>query len=289
MTIGKQLSQSLWRIYNRPTQPTPWAYGGNLPWDEPTFSERMLQEHLDETHGAASRTAVERQLQIEWINQKLGLVAGQHVFDVTCGPGLYAAKWAQQNIRVTGIDFAPASIRYAQEVAQKNQIDSTTTFIQADIREWDYPAATFDAAVLLYGQLAVMSTGEAQNVLTQIAQSLRPGSKLCLEMLNPVHIDRTNSTWWFTDDTGIWGTTPFLLLGERQWYETEQLSMERYHVVHLETGSSDEIVLCDQAYTTAQMTALLERSGFTQIDIYPAWDNLALYDKDEWIVYIATV
>ena len=289
MTIGKQLSQSLWRIYNRPTQPTPWAYGGNLPWDEPTFSERMLQEHLDETHGAASRTAVERQLQIEWINQKLGLVAGQHVFDVTCGPGLYAAKWAQQNIRVTGIDFAPASIRYAQEVAQKNQIDSTSTFIQADIREWDYPAATFDAAVLLYGQLAVMSTGEAQNVLTQIAQSLRPGSKLCLEMLNPVHIDRTNSTWWFTDDTGIWGTTPFLLLGERQWYETEQLSMERYHVVHLETGSSDEIVLCDQAYTTAQMTALLERSGFTQIDIYPAWDNLALYDKDEWIVYIATV
>jgi len=289
MTIGKQLSQSLWRIYNRPTQPTPWAYGGNLPWDEPTFSERMLQEHLDETHGAASRTAVERQLQIEWINQKLGLVAGQHVFDVTCGPGLYAAKWAQQNIRVTGIDFAPASIRYAQEVAQKNQIDSTSTFIQADIREWDYPAATFDAAVLLYGQLAVMSTGEAQNVLTQIAQSLRPGSKLCLEMLNPVHIDRTNSTWWFTDDTGIWGTTPFLLLGERQWYETEQLSMERYHVVHLETGSSDEIVLCDQAYTNTQKTALLERSGFTQIDIYPAWDNLALYDKDEWIVYIATV
>ena len=49
---------ALWRLYNRPNQPTPWAYGGNLPWDDPAFSERMLREHLDQTHGAASRVDI---------------------------------------------------------------------------------------------------------------------------------------------------------------------------------------------------------------------------------------
>jgi hypothetical protein len=35
------------------------------------------------------------------------------------------------------------------------------------------------------------------------------------------------------------------------------------------------------------MVEMLKRAGFSQVDVYPAWDSVDLYDKDEWIVYIA--
>ena len=62
----------------------------------------MLREHLDESHGAASRVTVERERQLAWLNEKLGLQAGSSVLDVTCGPGLYAVALAEQGCRVTG-------------------------------------------------------------------------------------------------------------------------------------------------------------------------------------------
>jgi cyclopropane fatty-acyl-phospholipid synthase-like methyltransferase len=54
----------------------------------------MLREHLDESHGAASRVAKERELQIEWLWAKLGLQPGMRLLDITCGPGLYAVAFA---------------------------------------------------------------------------------------------------------------------------------------------------------------------------------------------------
>ena len=43
--------QALWRIYRRSQPAVPWRDGVNLPWDDPLFSERMLREHLDQSHG----------------------------------------------------------------------------------------------------------------------------------------------------------------------------------------------------------------------------------------------
>ena len=60
---------ALRQLYDRPQPPVPWRDGGNLPWDDPAFSERMLREHLDQSHGAASRRLPEirGQVQVIWI------------------------------------------------------------------------------------------------------------------------------------------------------------------------------------------------------------------------------
>lgn len=280
-------ASALWRIYNRPGRPIPWAYGGNLPYDDPAFSERMLQEHLDPTHGAASRTAAERTDQINWLWEKLPLKPDSKLLDVTCGPGLYAVELAQRGVEVTGVDFAPAALRYAQNLAQQQQVSQLCHFIQADVRGFEFGVQQFDAALLLYGQLAVMSRPEAAALLAQIAQSLRPGGQLVLELLNPEQVDKQNSSWWFTDDKGLWGSAPFLHLGERLWLAEEQLSLERYFVVQLDTGQMDEIILCDQVYQPAEMSQMLTTAGFGRVEIYPAWDKLPLYDAAEWLVYVA--
>lgn len=284
--IKTTLSNALWRIYNRPERPFPWAFGGNLPWDDPEFSRRMLREHLDESHGAATRQEKERQLQIEWLWQKLALQPGQHLFDVTCGPGLYALPFAQRGLTVTGVDFGPASIDYANELVKNTAVSTRVSFHQQDIRQMNFDDANFDAAILLYGQLAVMTREEAEDVLRRIWRSLRPGGRLAIELLNQERVDKTNSTWWYTDESRLWGDAPYLHLGERFWDAESATSIERYQILHLDSGKLDEVHLCDQTYAVEEMVKMMQAVGFTAVSTHPAWDALPFYDAEEWVVYV---
>lgn len=286
-SANSSLTRALQRIFGRSERPTPWADGGNLPWDDPAFSQRMLREHLDEAHGAASRASREREVQLEWLWQTLPLQAGMRLLDVTCGPGLYAVPLARRGLRVTGIDFSPAAIAYARDVARAEGVAERCTFRQADVRDVSFGQNQYDAALFLYGQLAVFPREEARRLLQKTVRALRPGGCLCLELLEQDHVDKTESTWWFTDDGGLWGDSPYLSLGERFWYEEEKLSCERYYTLHLETGALDEILLCDQTYAAAEMKGILQDVGFSQVTVYAAWDGLALYDAEEWNVYVA--
>ena len=285
--VDKLLTKALWKIYHRPDRHLVQPQGSNLPWNEPDFSERMLREHLDESHGAASRVAAERAVQIEWLGSRLPLQPGVQLLDITCGPGLYAVEFARRGCFVTGVDFSPAAMAYAKDLVLSQGLAARCVFVEQDVRAMDYRGANFDAAIFLYGQLAVFTRAEAQALLGQIAQSLKPGGKLCLEMLDPERVDKTNSNWWFTDHTGLWGDKPFLHLGERFWNEAEGLSLEQFYVIHLETGELTQISLQDQTYPVETMSRMMWEAGFCSVEVYPAWDRLPLYDADEWLVYVA--
>ncbi|MDQ3247684.1 MAG: methyltransferase domain-containing protein [Chloroflexota bacterium] len=285
--IKPTLTKALWRIYQRPERPAAWTGGGTLPWHEPAFSERMLREHLDQAHGAASRVNAERLLQIEWLWDKLALQPGMNICDITCGPGLYAIELARRGCRVTGIDYSPAAVAYARTLAEQEGVADRCTFHEEDIRVLEMPPTQFDAALFLYGQLAVFPQSETQQLLAKSAQWLKPGGKLCVELLRQERIDKTSRSWWFTDNTGLWGDTPFLHLGERVWDDKAALALERFYIIHLESGALTEIHLCDQSYSIATMTDLLQEAGFATVVTYPRWGDLPLYDADEWVAYVA--
>lgn len=285
--MAESLDRVLWRIYNRPDPPPLWAGGGNLPWNDPDFSARMLREHLDESHGAATRQAAERAAQLDWLWERLALRPGSRVLDLTCGPGLYAVPLARRGAIVTGVDFSPASIAYARNLAAEAGVVERCAFIEADVRDFVPEPGSFDAALFLYGQLAVFPRETAAALLRMAAAALRPGGRLGVELLDPARVDKKDSSWWFTDDKGLWGDRPFLHLGERRWNAAERTSVERFYILHLESGAADEIVLCDQTYEPQEMIALMRAAGFAGAQSYPAWDGLELYDAGEWMVYIA--
>ena len=279
-------ARALWRIYRRP-EAALWQDGGNLPWNDPVFSARMLREHLDESHGAASRQAAERAAQLDWLWARLALAPGRRLLDLTCGPGLYAVPLAQRGVAVTGVDFGPASIAHARRLAAEAGVGGHCAFVEADVRDYEPEAATYDAALFLYGQLAVFPRRQAAALLAKAARALRPGGRLVVELLNPERIDKKDSTWWFADDKGLWGERPFLHLGERRWEAAERASVERFTTLDLASGALSEIVLCDQSYEVAEMTALLRGAGLAAVEVYPAWEGLGLYDASEWVVYVA--
>jgi SAM-dependent methyltransferase len=284
--IDRKLTEALWKIYHRPDPTLPWAEGSDLFWNDPALSERILREHLDDTHGAASRESSERALQIDWLWTQLEVQPEWHIFDVTCGPGLYAVELARRGCRVTGVDFSPASIAYARDLAMIESLADKCVFSEQDIRDMNFRGAKFDMALLLYGQLAVFPPAEARKILEKIGQSLKPGGYLCLELLNQDRVDQSDSRWWFTDESGLWGDGPFLHLGERVWQSQDQVSIERYYIVHLETGALTEMYLTDQTYAVDRLTGMLGETGFTSVEVYPAWAGLPLADAEEWIVYV---
>lgn len=283
----KNLVNALWRIYRRPNRPQPWSNGGNLPWSNPDFSERMLKEHLDESHGAASRQSQERKLIVDWLWTKLELQRFSQIIDVTCGPGLYAVELAKRGSKIMGVDFSPAAIQHARRLADREDVSEYCTFEEQDIRTASYEHHRFDAAIFLYGQLAVFPVSEARHLLEQLAQTLKPGGKLVVELLDQNKVDKEETSWWFFDDKGLWGNRPFLHLGERFWLEKEAISIERFHILQLDGGLLEEIVLCDQTYAVDGMKQMMLEAGFASVEVYPAWDGLSLYDASEWIVYVA--
>ena len=284
---AQRFSDTLWRIFHRPTPPLPWVNGGNLPWNEPAFAQRMLREHLDQSHGAASRVSGERELQINWLREKLGVAAGYQMLDMTCGPGLYAVEFARQGCQVTGVDFSPAAIAYAREYAERQGVTASCSFLEQDVRTVTFAPTSYDAGLFLYGQLAVFRREEALALLKEIARALKPEARLAIELLDQERVDKSHSSWWFTDDKGLWGDRPFLHLGERTWLAEEKISVEQFTIIDLETAESTEINLSDQTYAAPEMANMLRDAGFSSVDVYERWSDLPLYDADEWIVYVA--
>lgn len=281
--VTQRLAAALQRIYDRPQPAVPWRDGANLPWDEPEFSARMLEQHLDQSHGAASRRLPEIRAQVQRIGEWLGLAPGMHLLDVTCGPGLYAAEFARRGVRVTGIDFGPASLAYAR----KQCAGLPCEFITSDVREMALAGRGFDAAIYLYGQFTVLKPAESADVLRRIHAALKPGAPILLEILDDDRFDKKNSTWWYTDKGRLWGDFPYLHLGERTWDPEQRATVERFHIINLETGEMQVYGLSDQAYTVEQMTAMLHAAGFGHVQARPAWDGLAMKDAGEWVVYVA--
>ena len=79
------------------------AQESKIPWDEPAFSQRMLENHLSQEHDWASRRRAVIEQQVAWIAGQLP--AGARILDLGCGPGnstrLLRAAWRTIFRRIT--------------------------------------------------------------------------------------------------------------------------------------------------------------------------------------------
>ena len=99
-------------VVGRQRVPKPWAEGEKIPWDEPGFSGRMLNEHLSQEHDAASRRFEVIDRHCRWIHGCVLKRNPTRILDLGCGPGLYTSRLARLGHHCVGIDFSPASIAY---------------------------------------------------------------------------------------------------------------------------------------------------------------------------------
>jgi SAM-dependent methyltransferase len=273
MTADSTLPANAWmrliEIVARECPPAPWAEGDNIPWHEPGFSARMLQEHLSQAHDAASRRMEKIDRHVRWIHDSVLDAHSTTVLDLGCGPGLYAHRLARLGHRCTGIDYGPASIRYAQEIATREGLDCASHL--ADIRQAAYGTG-FGLAMLIFGEFNVFRPTDARAILERCHAALAPGGKLLLEAhtLTAIRDMGQQQPTWYAAQAGLFSEKPHLCLEESFWDARQGVATTRYYIVDALTGDVTRHAASYQAYTEAEYRALLETCGFGKIAVYPS-------------------
>ena len=263
-------------IIDRSLPPAPWAEGEKIPWDDPDFSARMLDEHLSQEHDMASRRSAMIDRHVAWIHETCLNGYPSRILDLGCGPGFYLQRLAQLGHSCVGVDFAPASIEYARTQAAEAGLD--IKYIQGDIRITDY-GEDFDLGMFVFGEFNVFNSQDAKKLLGRIHQALMPGGKIILEpqTYGIIESEGNRSNSWHTELDGIFSGKPHLWLEEHFWHADCQAATTRYLIIDAATGAVGRYASTSQAYTDDDYDLLLANAGFSEIQRFP---SLAGTEKD---------
>jgi hypothetical protein len=85
-------------VVRRTPVPEPWAEGDTIPWNEPGFSARMLKEHFNQDHDAASRRTEKIERHVSWIHSQV-LAVARHAYSTwAAGPACTRRVWPDWDI-----------------------------------------------------------------------------------------------------------------------------------------------------------------------------------------------
>ena len=83
-------------------RPMPFEfYTASELWTDEHTSEQMLTFHLNENIDVASRKAAFIDRSVDWIVSRFSVSNDTKIADFGCGPGLYAARLARKQAKVT--------------------------------------------------------------------------------------------------------------------------------------------------------------------------------------------
>lgn len=260
---------NLLEVVNRMRVPEPWAEGEKIPWNDPDFSSRMLDEHLSQEHDAASRRFEIIDKHVEWIHNQVLEGNPTRILDLGCGPGLYTNRLAKLGHRCVGIDFSPASIAYAREQAEKAGLECT--YIHQDIRTADYGDG-YGLVMSIFGEFNVFRPGEARGILEKACRALAPNGFLLFEphtFETVVKIGEQPSLW-YSAEKGLFSEEPHLYLQESFWDAESNVAIQRYYIIDAATGEVARYSASTQAYTNKEYRSLLAECGFGKVVFYPS-------------------
>lgn len=256
-------------LIHRTTSPLPWSEGNKIPWNDPGFSARMLQEHLSQEHDAASRRFEKIDAHVDWIHRTLLQSHPNEILDLGCGPGLYCSRLARLGHQCVGIDFSPASIGYAMRTAQEEGL--RCTYLHQDIRTADYGTG-FGLAMLIHGEFNVFTPDDARHILRKAHDALSGSGILLLEpsTFASIQAEGERGPSWTAEASALFADRPHLCLTENFWDPASHTATVRYFIVDAATGDVTRHASSSQAYTDGQLEALLAECGFAEITFYPS-------------------
>lgn len=269
-------------IVGRSLPPEPWGEGDNIPWDDPAFSERMLREHLSQEHGQASRRLEVIDQQVAWIHEEILDGRPTRILELTCGPGLYTNRLAKLGHDCVGIDYAPASIRYAEESARAEGL--SCTYRLENVRRAAYGGG-YGLVMMNNGQFNVFRRDDANAILRKACASLVVGGFLVLEPQKFATVEgagKSGTSWYSCDDSGgLFSDSAHLCLQESFWDPDVQAATTRFFIVDSETGELTRHAFTNEAYTDEQFQEALDKAGFMDIHFYPSLTGVDVAEESQ--------
>ena len=118
--------------------------------------------------------------------EALGDVSGLRLLHLQCHFGLDTLAWARAGARVTGLDFAPAAVAGAREIAERAGLAERSEFVCADVYEAVEALghARFDIVYVSLGALCWLPSVERW--AAQVGALVAPGGRFYLHDGHPL-------------------------------------------------------------------------------------------------------
>jgi SAM-dependent methyltransferase len=195
----------------------------------------------------------------------------RHLVDLGCGPGLYAVPLARAGLRVTGIDFSPAAVVHARNLAMSNDL-KTIDILEMDLLHLphDLPQelAPVDVITFWFGEFNGFQPDQALAMLKHLGRALVSDGLLVLEYQPwDLFIREGGTSWEVTKDTAF-ADGRHLWLQEWSWDDEARAEITVHWILDPETGRLDRHAQSHQAYTDEELIGLLGKAGFDRVSFH---------------------
>ena len=233
--------------------------GSKIPWNDPDFSRRMLENHLSQEHDWASRRMDVIRRHTAWVAGRLRQTPSR-ILDLGCGPGLYTQALAALGHHCVGVDFSPASITYARQQAEES--GANIEYVLGDIREFQADRV-FDCILMTFGEFNVFTRQDAVKLLNQCGRMLDAQGLFLLEVHTHEAVRAVGEApaVWQRQPHGLFSEKPHLCLQENVWNAPDATAVSRYSIVDAETAEVRRYASFMQAYTTDEYRSMLQAAG----------------------------
>ena len=119
--------------------------------------------------------------EVNFLIRELNLDKPQKILDLACGHGRHANLLADFGHQVTGVDLSQDFLAIARKNAKSQGVN--VHYLCADSRTYSDPAA-YDCVIHLFSSFGYFSDEENEQVIRNIADSLKPDGLFCLDILN---------------------------------------------------------------------------------------------------------
>lgn len=225
------------------------------PWFEDLFSEdyiktmdQLAPEHL--------------RLEVDFIEESLGVEKQAVVLDLACGRGEHAIELANRGYSVLGLDLSAVALGVAHSGAARMRPNGDSTkpsFIRADMRDLDFEE-NFDGAYCWSTSFGYFDDETNLGVLRKLYRALRQGGMLLIDVANRDFVaPRSPSLVWFEGDGCVCMDDMYVD------FLTSRLRVKR--TAMFEDGHSRELEYSIRLYSLSELGRMLHEVGFRVVEV----------------------
>jgi SAM-dependent methyltransferase len=248
------------------SRPKPFQfYTAEELWTDEHTSKKMLEYHLNESVGLASRRMDFISRSAEWIVSHFGVGADTSIADFGCGPGLYTILFAITDADVTGIDFSGNSIDYAKRMAEHKGLN--IKYVHMNYLEFE-TGDRFDLITMIFCDFCALSPDQRKVLLGKFHSFLKPGGSLLLDVhtLNAFDSRDEIATYERNLLDHFWSSEGYYGFLNTFKYQEEKVTLDKYTIV--EKDRTRIIYNWLQYFSRDSIREELEENGFEVVEVY---------------------